>query len=564
MSRMELSFSSPHRDHYSFSSTQSPLREALADNTHILEKEESIIPNNNHQQGLMDMMSSPPVETDFRSSSTPSNNTAIETQDELEKTTIVVVEQRDVGLCHELFTYFINRSRTKKLVSFLIITSLILVLVEYIIYNNVHMSTFTSNFLDWMALYGDIAVLSYIVMMSILTLFFVPPSLFVFASGFIFQDVYGKSGIMVAWVSSFIGTLIGGSLGFWRARYLSRDLVEILLRRYPILRAVDVAIVKNSLRVMMLMRLNPLIPFGVLNYIFGISGVDMVTFMLAMPAVLPWYLFLVCLGAVSSGMAYTSEEGGGGGGNNSILEDNVLGVVLISTGVASGIIGLVITWRFAKKELQKDAEMEQWRMKDPMMEEEEEELPEVIMGRTRTRSATPVSMMLAELPSSTSLSSSAAVSTSLHDKIDNGTDEENPSSNYHNPTFLATHEMQKAMATDEYNDNNIATDDTIDTTNSSDSKLGEKVKKVVSKLKKFNSKSSSEEDSSKRQVTATTNHPANANTKIIIEERDLGFTDYFRTQVLGGDGFDDNNSNAIQQNYRKNLDWPEIILDDFS
>jgi len=564
MSRMELSFSSPHRDHCSFSSTQSPLREALADNTHILEKEEKNIPN--HHQGFTDMMSSPPVETDFRSSSTPTNNTAIETQDELEKTTIVV-EQREVGLFHELFTYFINRSRTKKLVSFLIITSLILVLVEYIIYNNVHMSTFTSNFLDWMALYGDIAVLSYIVMMSILTLFFVPPSLFVFASGFIFQDVYGKSGIMVAWVSSFIGTLIGGSLGFWRARYLSRDLVEILLRRYPILRAVDVAIVKNSLRVMMLMRLNPLIPFGVLNYIFGISGVDMVTFMLAMPAVLPWYLFLVCLGAVSSGMAYTSEEGGGGGGgNNSILEDNVLGVVLISTGVASGIIGLVITWRFAKKELQKDAEMEQWRMKDPMIEEEEEEeLPEVIMGRTRTRSATPVSMMLAELPSSsTSLSSAAAVSTSFHDKIDDGTDEENPSSNYHNSTFLATHEMQKATTTDEYNDNNIATDDAIDITNSSDSKFGEKVKKVVRKLKKFNSKSSSEEDSSKRQVTATINHPANANTKIIIEERDLGFTDYFRTQVLGGDGFDDNNSNTIQQNYRKNLDWPEIILDDFS
>ncbi len=534
MSRMELSFS--HRD--DFASRQSPLKQALADNSHMLEEK---IPNNH--QGLIEM-SSPPAETDFRSS-TPTKNAAIDNE-EFETT----VEEQRVGLCDELFTYFINRSRTKKLLSFLIITSLILVIIEYILYNNVHISTFTSNFLDWMAHYGDIAVLSYIVMMSLLTLFFVPPSLFVFASGFIFQDVYGKSGIMVAWVSSFIGTLIGGSLGFWRARYLSRDLVEILLRRYPILRAVDVAIVKNSLRVMMLMRLNPLIPFGVLNYIFGISGVEMVMFLLAMPAVLPWHLFLVCLGAVSSGMMYIGGEEGG-----NILEDNVFGVILISTGIASGIIGLVITWRFAKKELQKDAEMERWRMKDPMMEEEE--LPDVSIERTRTRSS------LALHPPSSSLS--VVVATSLDDNIhDAGADEENPSSNYHDPSFLVTHEMHEAMS-DEYNDNsnNITTCDTIGNTTSSESKLGEKVKQVVQKLKKFNSKSS--EEDSKSQAIATSLPANSSNTNIIIEDRDLGFTGYFRTQVLGEDGFHDNDMcNAMQHNYRKNLDWPEIILDDFS
>mmetsp|Transcript_1762 Transcript_1762/g.2454 ORF Transcript_1762/g.2454 Transcript_1762/m.2454 type:complete len:551 (-) Transcript_1762:14-1666(-) len=550
MSRMELSFS--RRDDH-----KSPLREALADNSHIMMEEEKIIPKNHHQ-GFIEMSSLPPAEeTDVRSSTPANHKTAIVDTEQEYETTSTVEEQR-VGLCHELFTYFINRSRTKKLVSFLIITSLILVLIEYILYNNVHISTFTSNFLDWITLYTDIAILSYIVMMSLLTLFFVPPSLFVFASGFIFQDVYGKSGIMVAWTSSFIGTLIGGSLGFWRARYLSRDLVEILLRRYPILRAVDVAIVKNSLRVMMLMRLNPLIPFGVLNYIFGISGVDMVTFMLAMPAVLPWYLFLVCLGAVSSGMRYV-----GGEGNGNLLEDHVFGVILISTGIASGIIGLVITWRFAKKELQKDAEMERWRMKDPMMEEEEkEELPDVIMGRTRTRSS------LAVHPPSPSLSSSSVVvaATSLDDNIDDGADEENPSSYYHDPSFLVTHEMQQAT-TDEYNDNynsNITTDDTIGNSTSSDSKLGEKVKQVVRKLKKINNSKSSEEDSKHQAQASAASLPANSSTtNITIEDRDLGFTDYFRTQVLGEDGFNDN-SNAMQHNYRNNLDWPEIILDDFS
>jgi len=507
MSRMELSFSRS-RDF----PRKSPLKESLAINNHIM--------------GEIPSFLSPPLPKDDNPSIAPNNMIGNELETTASSHSITVEK---VGLCHELFAYFINRSRTKKLISFLIITSLILVVIEYILYNNVHISSFTSNFLDWMAAHGDVAVLYYIIMMSLLTLFFVPPSLFVFASGFIFQDVYGGSGIVVAWVSSFIGALIGGSLGFWRARYLSRDLVEILMRRYPILRAVDVAIVKNSLRIMMLMRLNPLIPFGVMNYIFGISGVNLISFILAMPAVLPWYLFLVCLGAVSSSMY---SEG---------VDDNVFGVVLISTGVASGIIGLVITWRFAKKELQKDAMMEQWRMKDP------KQLPEV---GPRSRSPTPSSTML-EVPPPPLFS----VETLLDDNIGDGADEENSLGN-HDPSTQITviHDMPKAS--DEYY-NNTTDEHIIANTNSSGSSLGEKLKHAVRKLK-FNSKSSEEEP----DIQATASSPP-ANTTIIIEERDLGFTDYLRTQVLGQDEFDDNDIGR-HQNYRRNLDWTEIILDDFS
>lgn len=461
--------------------------------------------------------SSPPQKED---NGDPKNMIDNELETTASINTTITVEK--VGLCHEIFAYFINRSRTKKFVSFLIVTSLILVVIEYVLYNNKHISSFTSNFLDWMAVYGDVAVLYYIIMMSLLTLFFVPPSLFVFASGFIFQDVYGGSGIVVAWVSSFIGALIGGTLGFWRARYLSRDLVEILMRRYPILRAVDVAFVKNSLRVMMLMRLNPLIPFGVMNYIFGISGVNLISFILAMPAVLPWYLFLVCLGSISSGMY---SDG---------FEDNVVGVVLTSTGVASGIIGLVITWRFAKKELQKDAVMEEWKMKDP------QQLPEV---GPRSRSLTPSSVMLEALPLP-----SFSVETSLDD-TNIGADEENSLSNQ-DPSLQITviHDMKKA--TDDYCDNTTE-ENMIANSNSSGSSLGEKVKHIARKLK-FNSKSSDEDPHT--QATAAS-PPANTT---IIEERDLGFTDYLRTQVLGQDDI------GRHQNYRRNLDWTEIILDDFS
>jgi len=134
-------------------------------------------------------------------------------------------------------------------------------------------------------------------------------------------------------------------IGFWRARYMTRDLIEVLMRRYPIIKAVDAAIIKNSLRVMVLMRLNCLIPFGVLNYVFGITGVDWAVYSLAMIGILPWHLLLICLGA-SSATVY-AESGSG---------VSMLQIILMSTGAAFGIISLAITWKFAKKELQKEVD----------------------------------------------------------------------------------------------------------------------------------------------------------------------------------------------------------------
>ena len=124
---------------------------------------------------------------------------------------------------------------------------------------------------------------------------------------------------------------------------MTRDLAEVLMRRYPIIRAVDAAVVRNSLRVMVLMRLNFLMPFGVLNYVFGISGVDWVAFLLAMVGTLPRTLLLVVVGAGAGSVYHEGDVG----------QDTTVGVVLISTGIAFGIIGLAITWNFAKDELQK-------------------------------------------------------------------------------------------------------------------------------------------------------------------------------------------------------------------
>ena len=242
---------------------------------------------------------------------------------------------------HELFYFFVNRSWKKKLFTILVIAMFIPVFLDLFILQTGVVSGTIDNLLDWMAEYPLLGVWAYIAMVSFASLIFIPPSILIFGAGFTFQSIWGASGILIALVASFIGSMVGGLIGFLRARYMTRDLIEVLMRRYPIIKAVDAAVVKNSLKVMMLMRLNCLIPFGVLNYVFGITGVDWADFLLAMVSIIPWHLLLVCLGAGSQTMydesAATTE----------------VGVILISTGIAFMILGMVITWRHARGELQK-------------------------------------------------------------------------------------------------------------------------------------------------------------------------------------------------------------------
>eukprot|EP00804_Cyclotella_cryptica_P028465 CCRYP_018817-RA/>CCRYP_018817-RA protein AED:0.12 eAED:0.12 QI:536/1/1/1/1/1/3/354/517 len=270
-------------------------------------------------------------------------------------------ESLEPKLSTELFHWYINRSWKKKLLTLLVVASSAFVLHDLFVGGNeggkVH--GFLHGFLEWMEDHPLGGVYAYICVLALTSLVYIPPSPLIFSSGFIFRSIYGSlSGPLLALLASYIGAVIGGSIGFLRANYMTRDLIRILMRRYPLLRAIDAAVVRNSLRVMILLRLNPLIPFGVLNYLFGISGVSGVSFVLGVVGVVPWHLWLICLGASANSLVYDVGE----------EENSVVRIVLLGMGSAFGVIGLVITWKFAKKELQKEVNshaISDFRIQDP-------------------------------------------------------------------------------------------------------------------------------------------------------------------------------------------------------
>eukprot|EP00581_Thalassiosira_minuscula_P007972 CAMPEP_0183712266 /NCGR_PEP_ID=MMETSP0737-20130205/7432_1 /TAXON_ID=385413 /ORGANISM="Thalassiosira miniscula, Strain CCMP1093" /LENGTH=476 /DNA_ID=CAMNT_0025940851 /DNA_START=251 /DNA_END=1681 /DNA_ORIENTATION=- len=250
------------------------------------------------------------------------------------------------SIVHELFLHFRQRSLKKKLFTALVVLTMIPVFLDLFVFHTGYISNFCDFFLEWMADHPLLGVWAYVSMITLTSLIFIPSTVLIFAAGFVFQSTYGNyAGILIAIVASFLGSTLGGVIGFYRAKYMTRDLVVVLMQRYPLIKAVDAAVVRNSLRVMMLLRLNPLIPFGVLNYVFGITGVEWAAFVLAMVGILPGQMLLVVLGASAESMLYEEES-----------EITVGEVILMGMGIAFGIIGLVITWKFAKKELQKEVE----------------------------------------------------------------------------------------------------------------------------------------------------------------------------------------------------------------
>jgi uncharacterized membrane protein YdjX (TVP38/TMEM64 family) len=85
-----------------------------------------------------------------------------------------------------------------------------------------------------------------------------------------------------------IGTLVvspasvaGATLAFLIARYLARDWVTRRIKKYPQVAAIDRAIEKKGFKAVVLLRLQPVLPFNILNYALGLTSIRLRDYMLA-------------------------------------------------------------------------------------------------------------------------------------------------------------------------------------------------------------------------------------------------------------------------------------------
>jgi len=91
-----------------------------------------------------------------------------------------------------------------------------------------------------------------------------------------------------------IGSTLGACVAFLIARYALRGLVESWIAGEPTLRRLDDAVTRHGFRVVMFTRLVPVLPFGVLNYAYGATGIGFGAY-----AVTSWACMLPATGALT-------------------------------------------------------------------------------------------------------------------------------------------------------------------------------------------------------------------------------------------------------------------------
>ena len=145
---------------------------------------------------------------------------------------------------------------------------------------------------DWLVGRGVSGALAFALGYSLLVILLVPGSLLTLLAGF----TYGPRGVAVVW----LGAMLGCALAFRLGRRAVRGWVERRIAGDPRLQAVDRAVGSDGFRTVLLLRLSPVVPFNLLNYVLGATRLSFSTYLVASGlGILPGTLLYVLLGAAA-------------------------------------------------------------------------------------------------------------------------------------------------------------------------------------------------------------------------------------------------------------------------
>lgn len=199
------------------------------------------------------------------------------------------------------------------------------------------------RFNDWVSGIGPLGVLVFAGFYAVAAVLFVPGSVLTIGAGFVFGLLWGT-------VAVSIGSTLAAAAAFLIARYVAREKVSQWAKTNPKFNAIDQAIGKQGWKIVALLRLSPLVPFSLSNYLYGLTAVRFWPYVMASwAAMLPGTVLYVYLGVVGKAGI---EAAAGRGEARSPLETVFLIVGLIATGVATWFVS-----RIARKAL-REAELE--------------------------------------------------------------------------------------------------------------------------------------------------------------------------------------------------------------
>jgi uncharacterized membrane protein YdjX (TVP38/TMEM64 family) len=157
------------------------------------------------------------------------------------------------------------------------------------------------NALAWIDNLGALGTFAFIILYIIATIAFLPGSILTLGAGVVFGVILGS-------VFVFIGATIGATGAFLVGRYIARDWVVSKIEGNQKFRAIDQAVGKEGLKIVLLTRLSPIFPFNLLNYAYGVTGVSLRDYVLGSVGMIPGTIMYVYIGSLAGNLATIGTE----------------------------------------------------------------------------------------------------------------------------------------------------------------------------------------------------------------------------------------------------------------
>ncbi|GJN16966.1 hypothetical protein PR202_gb03998 [Eleusine coracana subsp. coracana] len=189
-------------------------------------------------------------------------------------------------------------------------------------------NTFLTQFSSFIDGYGPAGYALFVLVYAGLEVLAIPAIPLTMSAGLLFGSVTGTIIVSVS------GTL-AAAVAFLIARYFARERILKLVEGNKKFLAIDKAIGENGFKVVTLLRLSPLLPFSLGNYLYGLTSVKFLPYVLgSWLGMLPGSWAYVSAGAF--GRAIIQEESEVGLGGNGQLW--TLGLGLVFTAVAAAYV----------------------------------------------------------------------------------------------------------------------------------------------------------------------------------------------------------------------------------
>ncbi|MEO8084620.1 MAG: VTT domain-containing protein [Ardenticatenales bacterium] len=184
----------------------------------------------------------------------------------------------------------------------------------------------------WIAHLGPLGLVAFVALFVAGTSLLLPDTLFCFAAGALFGLRTGLAAVVA-------GTLLSGALQYGLAHRLLRARIQRTLAAQPSLAAIQRAVLRDELRLQVLLRFTPLNP-ATISYVLGAAGVRLFGFLIAFAALTPALALEVYFGTVGTHIARMA----GRGGRAAEARD-----ALIIGGLVVGIVLIVALSRLARR-----------------------------------------------------------------------------------------------------------------------------------------------------------------------------------------------------------------------